>query len=50
MLALLQVDDTHKEVPFTLEQKAKCEVLEEDKAILQIGLTAWEKQLAARRA
>ena len=40
MPARLQVDDTHKEYPFTPEQKAKWEVPEEEKAVLQIGLTA----------
>ena len=35
-----QVDDTHKEFPFITEQRAKWEIPEEEKAILQIGLTA----------
>ena len=41
MPADLQVDDTHKQFLFTPEQKAKWEVPEEEKAVLQTGLTAW---------
>ena len=50
MAAHLQVDDAQKEFPFTPEQKAKWEVPEEEKAILEMGLTAWQNQLAAQRS
>ena len=50
MPAHLQMDHTHKEYPFTPEQKAKREVPEEEKAVLQIGLTAWQKQLSTQKS
>ena len=50
MLAHLQVDDTHKEFRLTPDQKAKREILEEEKAIVQMGLTAWQKRLAIQRS
>ena len=50
MPAHLQVDDTHKEFPFTPEQKAKWEVPQEEKAVLQMGLTTWQKQLSTQKS
>ena len=44
----LLVDDTHKNLPFTEQHRALWEVDEEEKAILQKGMTAWGKELAAK--
>ena len=46
----LQVDGTHKEFPFAPEQKAKWEVPEEEKAVLQMALTTWQKQLSTQKS
>ena len=48
--AHLQLDDAHKEFLFAAHEKAKWEIPEEENAILQIGLSAWEKQLAAQKS
>ena len=45
----LLVDDTHKNFPFTEQHGALWEVDEEEKAILQKGMTAWGKELAAKK-
>ena len=45
----LLVDDTHKNFPFTEQHRALWEVDEEEKAILQKGMTAWGKELAAKK-
>ena len=50
MPAHLEVDDTHKDFVFTAKQKAKWEVVEEEKAVLQLGLTAWQKQLSKEKS
>ena len=50
MPAHLEVDDTHKDFVFTAEQKAKWEVGEEEKTVLQLGWTAWQKQLSREKS
>ena len=42
-------DDAHKNFPFTQQHRALWEVDEEEKAILQKGMTAWGKELAAKK-
>ena len=50
MPAHLEVDDTHKDFVSTAEQKAKWEVGEEEKAVLQLGLTASQKLLSKEKS
>ena len=50
MPAHLEVDDTHKDFIFTAEQNAKREVGEEEKAVLQLGFTTWQKQLSKEKS
>ena len=45
----LLVDDAHKNFPFIEQHRALWEVDEEEKAILQKGMTAWGKELAAKK-
>ena len=45
----LEVNDTHKDFPFTEEHRALWEVSEEEKAILHQGMTAYQKALAAQK-
>ena len=50
MPAHLQVDDTHKEFPFTRSKRPNGRFPEEEKAILQMGLTTWQKQLSTQKS
>ena len=45
----LLVDDTHKDFPFTEQHRALWEIDEEEKTILEKGMTAWGKELAAEK-
>ena len=45
----LLVDDTHKNFPFTEQHRALWEVDEEEKAILEKGMTALGKELVAEK-
>ena len=45
----LLVDDTHKDFLFTEEHRPLWEVSEVERAILDQGMTAWQKDLAAQK-